>query len=141
MATPEEVALKWKRNLVGATQTIRDGVNAVTTSPTEAAAKRKDAWLAGIQRAAQSGKWEANLRAVTLSEWRDKMINIGIPRISAGADAATPAVEAFMQQLLPKCEQIKQAVKAMPKGTIQDSIARMTKAVTMMSEFKYKRRG
>lgn len=137
MTDANSVAQKWKRNLQQATQTIKDGVTAVTKSPMEAAAAQKAAYVAGVQRAADSGKWEAGLRSVSTQSWKDAMINKGVPRISSGVEGAVTKVQSFFAQLLPYTAQVSATIRAMPKGTIEDSVARAAAAIRMMSNFTY----
>src|SRR3990172_5643042 len=96
-----QVAEKWARNTKAATQSMKDGGMAVTTSPTELAAARSDAYVSGIQRAGNEGRWQAGLRRVTLQTWKDRMVSKGIPRVSQGVTDATPDFQSFMGELLP----------------------------------------
>lgn len=132
-----DVVAKWQRNLSAASQTIRDGVNAVTTSPTELAAQQKTRYVEGVQRAAESGKWEQGLRSVSLQDWKDKMLNVGIDRINKGVQQAVPKVTRFMQQFLPYVAQVSKDIQAMPKGTDADSEARMLAAFRKMKAFQF----
>lgn len=140
-ATADQVAAKWKRNLVASIPTIKEGVESVTTSPMEQAARQKSAYVAGVQRAADSGAWEAGLRSVSLQDWKDAMLKKGTQRIAAGVEGASAKVTAFMQQLLPFTRQVSKEIDGMPKGTLEDGIARSTAAIRKMAEFKYRRNG
>jgi len=139
MMSVQEFAAKWKKNLLAATETIKQGVQSVTVSPTEKAAKRKDAYVAGVQAAADSGKWEAGLRRVNLGQWQDAMIKKGVPNLNTGTQQAISKVEAFAAELLPYTARVKETIAQMPKGTDADSDARMLAAVQMMRQFR--RRG
>lgn len=137
---PADVANKWKQRLVASVPQIKAGVMAVTKSPMAAAAQQKAAYVAGVQRAADSGKWEAGLASVTLQQWQDATANKGAARIATGAEQATPKMTTFLQQLLPFTAQVKATVAAMPKGTVEDSIARATAAIRMMSQFRFSKK-
>lgn len=132
----QNTVAKWKRNLTNSQQTIKDGVMAVQESPTLAAARAQERYVQGVQQAVQSGKWQRGLRSVTLDQWQQKTVNVGIPRLAAGVNAATDKMTAFMTQLLPYTANVSRTVRAMPKNTLQDSIARAQRAIEMMAQFK-----
>ena len=133
------VAAKWASRVQAASDSVKNGVNAVTQNPADLAAQAKDRWIQGVQRAASEGSFEAGLANVTLADWQKAMINKGIPNMMNGARDATPKVQRFMTELLPYTAEVSSAVQAMPKGTLSDSINRATKAITMMAAFR--RRG
>ena len=130
---PTTVATKWSRNLAAATQTITDGVNAVTQAPGAKAAANVTAWITRLQ--AAQDKWVRNTSAVTLQQWQSAMITKGIPRVSSGATAALPKMTQFMQQFLPFVEQGAQQVRAMPNATIEDGIARAVAQIRYNATF------
>lgn len=143
MATPSvETALnKWKRNLVSSIPSIKEGVMSVTKSPMLAAAAKKAEYVAGVQRAADSGKWEEGLAGVSLESWKESTADKGTQRIALGVEKAAPKMQRFLTQLLPYTARVKAEIAAMPKGTLEDGIQRAIAAMTKMSQFKYNRRG
>jgi len=134
--TPEQFAEKQARNLKNAIPDMQRGIEAVTESPTFKAAKKVDKYVAGIQKAAQEGKWQRGLQRVTLEDWKDKMINKGLNRVGPGIDAARSKVVAFAGELLPYIDKIKKEIDAMPDASLEDSISRMTHQVRSMSKFR-----
>jgi len=139
--TPQQAAQKWANRLTAALDDIRQGVQQLTVSPTELAAQKKDKWLSEIQRAANEGRWEAALRSVTLEDWKQKMLNVGIPRIPDGARSATNKMIEFYSQLLPYIEQVRQAIRQMPDTTVEQRIQRAVEFMRRMAQFKYRRGG
>lgn len=131
---PQAVADKWASRLSASTTEITNGVNAVTTAPGQLAAAQKDLWLAKVMQS--KDKWANNVGRVTLGEWKQKMLEVGVPRIASGANANKPKMAAFMTQFLPHVEAGAQMVKAMPKMNLEDSIARMTAMVRHTANFK-----
>jgi hypothetical protein len=129
MKNPQAVAAKWSRNLQGSAESIRQGVQAVTEAPSQKAIRQQDVMVQNFTASVASGKWARNLGRVTLPEWQDKIINIGIPRITAGAAAAIPKMEGFLTQFLPYLDQGVNQLKAMPRGGLEQNIQR---AVTMI---------
>lgn len=128
---PSAVAAKWAANLSASTASITDGVNAVTVAPGQAAARQKAVWVQNTQAAAN--KWAVNTAAVTVQDWRDAMINKGVPRIASGATAAQPKMQSFMTKLLPYIANGQGALP--PRGDINANIARMTAWVQYMHKF------
>lgn len=97
---PSKVAKKWATRIKGASEEMRDGVNAVQQAPGQDAIKKKAKMVNNWQGAIESGKWEKNTGKVTVEEWRTKMLNKGIPRVAAGADAAQEKMVEFQGRLL-----------------------------------------
>jgi|TARA_Y100000296_G_scaffold30744_1_gene35688 hypothetical protein len=135
LPTPQNAAAKWQNRLKSAQTEIRQGVEAVTESPTEKAAAKSDKWLAGVQNAHANGKFADRLRGVSLQEWKDRTINIGLGRIAAGVDAAVPDVQDFYTELFSYEAQLQSRVEAMPDTNLQDSINRMVAWAEGMSQF------
>jgi hypothetical protein len=134
--TVAQVVQRWADRGAASGDTVRNGVNAVTESPMEKAAARKDAWLAGVQRAAQSGKYENNLRAVSLQDWKQSMLNKGIANMQNGYTNGKAKFTRFMNEWMPYAQQISDQIKQMPKGTLQQGIDRATAAIRMAAAFK-----
>lgn len=97
-------------------------MNKVSVAPGQLAAAQVNTWLARIQQSAQ--KWATNVGGVSLAQWKEAMINVGIPRIAQGAQAKQSKYLAFAQKFYPYVEQGQAQVKAMPKVTLQDGINR-----------------
>ena len=135
MQNPDDVAKKWAANLAGATNAIKAGVQAVTESPTEAAAARADAYVMGVQEAVTSGRWQAGLRRVTLAQWQNAMITKGLPRIAGGAQAAIPKFTDFLRRWLSYMQQVQQGLLSMPRGNLQQNIARAVYVIEQAAAF------
>lgn len=142
MATknPTEVAKKWQRNLAASTDSIRAGVQAVQEAPTEKAARRADAYLAGVQKSVSDGKWQAGLRRITLPMWQTAMLTKGIQRIASGATAAEPKMADFMAEFLPHMDQVVAGVnRDSPRGDIEQNIARAVAVMRGAASFRRSR--
>lgn len=134
--SPQQVAQKWTQNLSASTQSIQAGVQGVTVSPTQLAAANPEGYLAGIQRAVSSGKWQNKLQAVSLQQWQQAMVTKGIPRIQTGAQAGQPKMLAFMQNFLPYVQQAKQQLASTPRGSLAQNQQRMIQWSNLMSQYK-----
>lgn len=136
MKNPTLVAQKWARNLSGSTDSIKAGVQAVTTNPAEKAIAAKDRYVQGVQRAAADGKYERGLRKVTLQSWQEAMLGKGLQRIAGGASAGQSKMAAFLEKWLPYQEQLRQKLQSMPRGDLQQNISRMIAAVEHNANFR-----
>jgi hypothetical protein len=100
------------------------------------AAAKQDKMLQNLTASVLSGKWAANVSAVTLQQWKDAMLTKGVQRYGAGVAAAQPKMQAFMGKLLPYLAGIQTQLASMPDLTLQDNINRVIYQITEMSKFK-----
>lgn len=131
---PAFVTDKWANNLGAATDSIKAGVQAVSVSPMEKAAAKADDWANGVMRS--KDKFQRGLRRVSLADWQTATIEKGVPRVSSGAQAAKPKMQAFMTEFLPHVDRIAQQVRAMPKGGLDNGIARATAQIRGNATFR-----
>lgn len=136
MKNPSVVADKWSRNLAGSTESIKAGVQGVTTNPAEKAIAAKERYVTGVQRAAAEGKYERGLRKVSLQMWQESMLGKGLSRIAGGASAGKTKMASFMEKWLPHEEALKQKLQNMPRGDLAQNIARMVAAVEHNASFR-----
>lgn len=132
--TPQEAAEKWARNLSGSTEAIRAGVNRVSEAPGVSAARQRQLWLARVQ--ASQEKWARNVSRVSLSDWQQSMNDVGIARVAQGAQAKQGKMASFMAEFLPHVEAGARAVRAMPKGGVEEGIARAAAMIRHNAQFK-----
>lgn len=123
-ADAQMATTKWIQNIGTATERMKTGANNVTVAPGQKAAAAADKWLAKVTQA--KAKYANNVGRVSLQEWKDAYINVGIPRVSQGAQAKQAKYTAAMADFLPYLAQGVAKIDAMPKTTIGDSIARAT---------------
>lgn len=133
--SPSEAAEKHNRRTKASIEDYKSGVSRVTESPTAKAAASEDKWKAGVERAAQKGKFKSGLLRVSLDEWKRKTLNKGAGRIASGVDEARGKVESFFQDFLPHVEQLQTKLAGMPSNTIEDSIARATESIRHNASF------
>ncbi len=138
--TSAQIQEKWSRNLSNAIPSIKAGVQAVTESPTQKAASQVDRYVRGVQEAAQTGTWQEGLNSVTLEDWKMATAEKGTARIADGVAKAKTKMQRFFDQLLPHTDMVRQTISGMPKGTEQDSDARMLAASRLMRQFKFRKR-
>lgn len=138
MITPNQSAEKWNRRLKASTEDIKNGVNNVTVAPTQKAAAASTKWQAKLAAADTKARFENGLKRVSLEDWKTAMIDKGIGRIAAGADAGQSKFESFAADFLPFLAGVKSKVDAMPSLTLEDSINRMTTQVREVAKYRRK---
>lgn len=129
--TAQQVVDKWVRNLGNSTQDYIDGINGVTEAPGAKAAAAADKWLAGIQRAHQTQRFQQSVAAVDLVSWKQAAIQKGAARLASGAEAARSKMMVTTAALLVNVEQVKAIVDAMPDVTFEQ---RQQRALRWMTE-------
>ncbi len=136
--TPVEFQEKHSRRLKAASVDMRTGVEKITVSPTAQAAEKIDKMRAHLIEAIDSGKTARRLKAVSLEEWKSKMLTKGVGRVAEGIDQAKDKVIGFAEQLLPAVAAAQAEIKALPDLTLEDNINRMTTYIRRMSKFEKK---
>lgn len=128
MLTPQQVSQKWLTNFGNAATAMTDGVNAVQTAPGQQAAAQAALWLQRLQQS--QTKWANRVSAVSLGDWKNAMITLGIPRAQQGATAKQARYTTFITEYLNFLTGAVSSVRAMPKGSLAQSIARSNAMIT-----------
>lgn len=134
--TAQQVAKKWASNAQNAAQNMQMGVDAVTEAPGAKAAEKQDKLVQNWMASVQSGKWAANVSAVTLAQWKQAMKDKGIQRYGTGVQQAEGKMATFMSEFLPFLDSLSATVRAMPDLTLENNIARMVAQVRGAAQFK-----
>lgn len=132
---------KWGTNLNASSQYIKNGVNNVQIAPGVQAAAAADRMVAGVQAAVANGTWQRKVSAVSLQSWRDAMINKGIPRLAQGVTQAQANKTQQITALLAAVDTAANAANQLPKGGLEQGIARATTFMRAMSAAAPKRTG
>ena len=135
MKNANAVAQKWRDRLQNASEEMKAGVQSVTQAPGQLAAQKADVMKARLMDALNSGKWQRKVSAVSLADWQQAMLNVGIPRVATGAAEKVAKVEKFMTKFLPFVDNVKKQIAAMPNATDQDRKNRMLKNFDLMKGF------
>lgn len=133
-STPEAAVSKWLTNLGAATERMQAGAMRVTKSPGQSAAAAADKWLQRVT--ASKAKFVANSGRVSLADWQNAYVNVGIPRVSQGAQAKQNKVLSFHQEFQPFLQRGIAKIDAMPSTTLEDGIARATAMIRYNATFK-----
>lgn len=129
----DSITQKWAQRTSGATQQVVEGVARVTQAPGQKAAAQKAVYLQRVQERAD--KWANNVARVSLADWQ-AATTAGAQRIAAGVQAKQGKYASFMREFIPHVERVQQRVQAMPRGNMEQNIARMIENVRGMSEFR-----
>lgn len=132
---------KWGRRLNAAGPDIQAGVQRVTVAPGQKAAEAQALMLQRLTEAINSGLWARQVSAVTLGDWQSSMINKAIPRISQGVTAAQKSKQARITALLTAVDSAAAVANALPKGGIEQSIARAAAFMREMQKNAPRRQG
>lgn len=132
-ANADQATAKWLQNIGTATDRMKSGAMAVTVAPGQKAAAAADKWLQRVQQS--QAKYKNNVARVSLQQWQDSYVNVGIPRVSQGAQAKKAKYTAAMADFLPYLAQGVAKIDAMPKVTLADSIARATAMIQHNAQY------
>lgn len=134
--TVAQIVDKQVRNVTAALEDVRQGVEAVTVSPTQLAAQNIDKMRDGLLRTIESGKTAKRLRAVTLEDWKAATL-AKIDRIPAGIEQARGKLTVFHEQRQRIQGTINTKLRDIPTRTLSDNIRRMTTQVQEMAKFSF----
>lgn len=132
---------KWGTNLNASGTYIKNGVQRVQTAPGVSAAAASDRMLQGVQASIANGTWQRNVSKVSLQDWQNAMINKGIPRLAQGVTQAQTTKVNSVTALLSAVDTASAAANQLPKGGLEQGIARATTFMRAMSAAAPKKTG
>ena len=133
---PATATQRWVTNLSNSTQAMTAGVNRVTVSPGQSAARAADKWLAKVSQA--KDKYARRVGSVTLADWQNSMTSYGIGRVAQGAQAKQGKMQSFMSDYLPYLAAGVSKIDSMPKNTLEDGINRAVAMIRHNAGFQRK---
>lgn len=133
-STSAQAVEKWLSGISQAGPRMQAGAMAVTQAPGQAAAAAADKWLARVT--ASKDKFRSRVASVSLQDWQNSYVNVGIPRVSQGAQAKQGKFLAFFDQYLPYLQAGLQTIDKMPNVTLEDGIARASAMIRYNAKFK-----
>ena len=131
---PQQFASKWSQNSQAAGEYIKQGVERVTEAPGKKAAAQVAKMRQNLVASLDNGKWAARVGAVSVEQWKEKMINKGLARHAQGVQEAEGKMEAFGARLLPHIASGQMKIEKMPDLTLQDSKNRAVAWIDHMSK-------
>lgn len=139
MANPQRGLDKWKRNTAAATQAMKDGVADVSVSPGERAIAAKDKYIRNVNEAYNNGSYEAGLRSFSVGDWKQAMVDKGIPNMAQGVSKMSARSAANITAALNQANAIKSECDAMPNNSQADALAKVAKSMEMWKAYKASR--
>jgi len=109
------------------------GVQRVSSPPGAAAAQATDLWASKV--AASKEKYRRKVGAVSLGDWQQAMLQKGVSRAVEGAAQSQAKFEQRIAPVLQVAEQASQTAKNMPKGTVEQGIARAAAVIRMFADY------
>jgi len=128
----------WASRTKGSVSAIQAGVNAVTESPMEKAAAKKEKMKNNLMESINNGSWEKGLRKVSLADWKAKTSSKVAARLSSGVDNAMSKRTAFDQWMVNTMNSALGEISSMPDMTLEDNLNKAVAMMRYMSEHKYK---
>lgn len=123
-----QITTKWVTNFGNAGTAMQQGVQAVNQAPGAKAAASVALWMSRLQQSQQ--KWQNRVGAVTLPEWQNAMITLGIPRAQQGVQEKQNKYLTFITSYMAFLQGALPAIQAMPKGSLAQGIARSNAMIT-----------
>lgn len=133
MKTAAEALRKWLNSAGEGQRAWEKGIAAVDANPCAKAAAKQDAWLEGVRRAHQEGKFARKLGRITLEDWRAACIAKGGPRYADGIAKGRKKYESFINQFMPYLKSGKDSLPA--RGTLQQNMQRQAQMVDHIRKF------
>lgn len=138
--SPQQVADKWASKAAGATNDYKLGVQAVTQAPGQLAVQAQDIMIQKWTESIASGRWAQRTAAVSLSQWQQAATTKGAANYGTGIQAGKAKMAAFLQAFLPVAQQVKEAVRSIPRDGGAGSLQRVQMAMQAFQAFKQARR-
>lgn len=136
MASAAEIAQKWQDRTASATSAYVSGIKRCEVNPMERAAQNASGYLAGVQAAVSSGKWQAGLMRNPKEYWMNAAINLGAQRLGPGVAQAKPKMQRFLDQFLPFLASNMSQVNAMPANSYEARKAKMNAMADLNHAFR-----
>lgn len=91
------------------------------------------------QACTQDGKWFNSVSGTSNQYWQNRTLNKGLPNMANGIANGKPAVMAFASQFLPAVANASAAAQSLPRGGIENGVARAAAFIRSMGTFRYNR--
>lgn len=139
--SPQQFADRWLQGMQNGVQRYKEGVQNPSKDPIQAAIDAKQKYLAGVQEAFNSGRYEQGLRSQTQQSWTQAALERGANRIAGGAAASKGKVSNFAGQFLSQLASVQASVNNMPSDTYEQRQARARAMADGLHALKGKLKG
>jgi len=141
MLSPQQIADKWASKAGAAGQDYKNGVQGVTTAPSQLAIQAQQQMVSNWNNAISSGQWANRLGAVSLGAWQAAAMGKGAQNYGTGVQAGKAKFASAMQYYGPVAQQVKEAVRSVPRDGGAGSLERVRISMQMFKDAKAARRG
>jgi len=134
-APPNQIAEKWGARFQASVDQIKQGVERVNVAPGQQAAAKADLWLQNT--IAAKDKWARNVSAVSLQSWKNSMLTYGIQNLAKGVAKGKAKYAIFQQRWQQYYNSaIAPGLASMPRGSLEQNIARAEYVMRQAAQFK-----
>lgn len=126
----------WASGVQNSGTKLTKAVNAVTESPTVAAARNIAGYQAGVMNAITSGYLERKLLASPLQDWKSGMLTKGVNNLPAAAAKGKPKYQQFASSFYPVMGQASAAAAAIPANDRAGKLARVAVVMDAAEQWK-----
>ena len=135
--TADQVSAKWLTGISNSQAEMQAGVAAVTVSPGQAAAAKKQKWINALMDPNVQAKWARNVQiGGALQPWQNAMNTYGISRAIQGASQKQSKYTAAMGPLLDYEYALRSQIRAMDDSTPAARDQRMLAWVAGMRKYQ-----
>jgi hypothetical protein len=134
----QEVMRKYQSGTANGQAAWLNAVESYEGNPMEEAAAAEERWETGVRKAAQEKKFSQRCRATPKEKWKANA-RAKQSRYSEGTKQGVASMTAFMSEYLPMAQEASRAIKAMPKGTEADALARVAEMMRRSKAFAARR--
>lgn len=136
--TAQQATTNWVNAMSSAT--VRNnyiaGIQGFTGNPMQLAAtpEAMQAYADGCANSVTSGRRAKGLAQTSAATWQQNAVNVGAPRLASGAQKAQAKYLAKITPYAALWPQMKAASKALPKGGLQNAVAKVQAALAILMQ-------
>jgi hypothetical protein len=138
MADLATTVARWKESAALGQSRYSEGVQATQVDVVGRAVAAQPKMLANVTQAITSGRWARRLQETGTAGWKAATV-AKAANYATGIAAGGDKYQRAMTEWLPIIQSAAASVQAMPNGSFQDSIARMTAFATALHNAKLAR--
>lgn len=136
--TAQQAADNWKNAMANpaTAQRYKDGIANFQGNPMALAATNdaQQRYMQNTAAAVTSGRMAAKLNATDPNTWRSNAQNFGAQKLAMGGQKGYAKAQKAFAMLAPIWGQMRSAVQGMPKGGLQNALARQAAALTVLMQ-------
>ena len=134
MATAEDTYNEYRKRMGASTEKMKRGVETTNKSQSANAIAAQDRMVQNYNAAISQGKYKEGLEKAGDAKWKRNYIEKGLPNVVRGIDANEAEVRKAMAKVAETGNMVKDRISQMPKGTLEDSVARSRESMILQKE-------